>query len=163
LINTESTALLSDARSLVLSTGLAASVAMPSVVFGGIIVGSRRFDILNLVDSLSEVFMVTAVLSCVVFGAGLKAMGLCVLTREVLNGIGKYWCARRIAPKLRVRPRWADWPMFCEIFGFSTKSAVEGLSKLLQYQVGVLVVSIVIGPAGLALYSRPRALILITT
>ena len=45
-------------------------------------------------------------------------MGLCVLTRELLNGIGRYWGARRIAPDLRVRPRWADWPIFREIFGF---------------------------------------------
>ena len=34
---------------------------------------------------------------------------------------------------------------------------------MLQYQVGPLVISTVIGPAALALYSRPRALILITT
>lgn len=162
LINAESTALLSDARSLVLSTGLAACIAMPTLVFGGIIVGSRRFDILNLVDSLSEVFLVTAVLSCVLFGAGLKVMGLCVVARELLNGIGKYWWARRIAPELRVRPRWADWPMFHEILGFSAKTAVGALSGLL-HQVAVLVIMTVIGPVGLALYSRPRALIGITT
>lgn len=163
LINTESTALLSDGRSLVLSMGLAACIAMPTMVFGGIIVGSRRFDILNLVDALSDVFMVAAVLSCVLFGAGLKVMGLFVVTRELLNGIAKYWWARRIAPQLRVRPRWADWPMFHEILGFSAKTAVAALSTVLQYQVGVLVVLTVIGPAALALYSRPRALIGITT
>lgn len=163
LINTESTALLSDASSLVLSTGLAACIAMPTMVFGGIIVGSRRFDILNLIDALSDVFVVAGVLLCVLFGVGLKVMGLCVLTRELLNGMAKYWWAQRIAPELRVRPRWADWAMFHEILGFSAKTAVEALSKLLQYQVGVLVVSTVIGPAALALYSRPRALILITT
>lgn len=163
LINTESTALLSDARSLVLSTGLAACITMPTLVFGGIIVGSHRFDILNLIDALSDVFLIAGVLLCVLLGASLKVMGLCVLTRELLNGIAKYWWARQIAPDLRVRPRWTDWPMFHEIMGFSIKTTVEALSKLLQYQVGVLVVSIVIGPAGLALYSRPRALVLITT
>ena len=163
LINTESTALLSDASSLVLSTGLAACIAMPTLVFGGIIVGNRRFDILNLINALADVFLVAAVLPCVLFGAGLKVMGLCVLTRELLNGIGKYWFARRIAPDLRVRPRWADWPMFREIFGFGSKTTVDALSKLLQYQVGFLVVSSVMGPTGLALYSRPRALIGITT
>jgi O-antigen/teichoic acid export membrane protein len=53
--------------------------------------------------------------------------------------------------------------MFREIFGFGSKTTVDALSKLLQHQVGVLVVLSVMGPAGLALYSRPRALIAITT
>jgi len=163
LVNTDSTVLLSDASSLVLSMGLAACIAMPTLVFGGILVGNRRFDLLNAVDAVSDVFMVAAVLVFLLFGVGLKIMGLCVLTRELLNGIAKYWLARRIAPELRVRPRWADWAMFTEILSFSVKTLVDALSKLLQYQVGVLVVSAVIGPAGLALYSRPRALILTTT
>ena len=163
LINTESTALLSDAGVLVLSMGLAACITMPTYVFAGIIVGNRRFDILNLINALTDVFLVAAVLSCILFGAGLKIMGLCVLTRELLNGAGKYWGARRIAPDVRVRPRWADWPMFREVLGFSSKSIVDDLSKFLQIQVSVLVVVSVMGPAGLALYSRPRALIGITT
>jgi O-antigen/teichoic acid export membrane protein len=163
LVNTESTSLLADARSLVLSTGVAASIAMPTMVFGGVIVGSRRFDVLNLIDAASDVLMVAGVLWCVLLGAGLSVMGLCVLARELVNGAAKYWWAGRLVPGLRIRPRWSDWTTFSEIAGFSAKTLVEAVSKLLQYQVGVLVVATVLGPAALALYSRPRALILITT
>ena len=163
LINTSSVAHIGDARSLVLSLGAASCLATVTLVFGGIIAGSGRFDVLNLIDGLSDVVMVGGLLACVVFGFGLKSMGLCVLMRELLNGVAKYACAKHIVPRVRVRPRWADRPAFREIFGFSAKTMVEAVSKVLQYQVGPLVISTVIGPAALALYSRPRALILITT
>jgi O-antigen/teichoic acid export membrane protein len=81
----------------------------------------------------------------------------------LLNAVAKYVCARRIVPQVRVRPRWIDRRTFREIFGFSAKTMVEAVSKVLQFQVGPLMISAVIGPAALALYSRPRALILITT
>jgi O-antigen/teichoic acid export membrane protein len=163
LINTTSATHIGDARSLVLSMGAASCVATVTLVFGGIIAGSGRFDVLNLVDGLSDVFMVVGLVACVTFGAGLKVMGLCVLMRELLNGIAKYVCATHIVPQVSVHPRWIDRRTFREIFGFSAKTMVEAVSKVLQYQVGPLVISAVIGPAALALYSRPRALILITT
>jgi O-antigen/teichoic acid export membrane protein len=143
--------------------GLAACIGMPTLVFGGILVGHGRFDLLNLVDGVSDVVMVVTILATVFADVGLTVMGLCVVMRELLNGAAKFWLARWIAPDLRVRPRWADRTRFREILGFGVKTLVEAVSKLLQYQVGVLVVSAVIGPAGLALYSRPRALILTTT
>ncbi len=162
LVNTRSVAHIGDARSLVLSMGAASCLATVTLVFGGIIVGSGRFDVLNLIDGLCDVLVVAGVLTCVVFGLGLKVMGLCVLMRELLNGVAKYACAKHIFPQVHVRPRWTDRSTFREIFGFSAKTMVDVVSKVL-YQVGPLVISTVIGPAALALYSRPRALILITT
>jgi O-antigen/teichoic acid export membrane protein len=119
--------------------------------------------VLNAVDGLSDVLVVGGLVACVLFGFGLKAMGICVLVREVLNGGAKYACGRRILPQVRVRPRWTDRSTFREISGFSTKTMVDTLSKVMQNQVATLVVAAFIGPAALALYSRPRALILITT
>jgi O-antigen/teichoic acid export membrane protein len=163
LVNTESAALLGEASNLVLCMGLAACLGMPTLVFGGVLVGHARFDLLNLVDALSDIFMVAAILAAVFVDAGLTVMGLCVLAREVLNGSAKYWMARRLAPHLRLRPRWTDWTTFHEVLGFSAKTLGEAASKLLQYQVGAIVVSALLGPAALALYARPRALILTTT
>jgi O-antigen/teichoic acid export membrane protein len=163
LINTTSVADIGDARSLVLSMGAASCLSMVVLVFGGIIAGCGRFDALNLVDGLSDVLMVVSLVTCVLFGFGLKTMGTCVLMREVLNAVAKYLCARRILPQLRVRPRWTDRSTFRDISRFGAKTIVDTLSKLLQYQVASLVIAAFIGPAALALYSRPRALILITT
>jgi O-antigen/teichoic acid export membrane protein len=161
LVNTASPPLIGDARSLVLSMGLTSCITILSVVFAGIIAGSARFDRLNLIDGFSDVLLAGAVLAAVLSGAGLKVMGFCVLARELLNGLAKYWCARKIAPQVRARPRWSDRPMFREIFEYSAKTAMLALSSLLQ--ITPLVIAAVIGPAALALYSRPRALILITT
>lgn len=161
LINTASLPLIGDARSLVLSMGLTSCITILSVVFAGIIAGSSRFDRLNLIDGFSDVLLVGAVLTAVLTGAGLKVMGFCVLARELLNGLAKYWSARKIAPQVRARPRWADRSMFRDIFGYSAKTVMLALSSLVQ--ITPLVIASVIGPAALALYSRPRALILITT
>jgi O-antigen/teichoic acid export membrane protein len=160
LVNTASLPLIADARSLVLSMGLTSCITILTVVFGGIIAGRGRFDLLNLIDGFSDVLLVGALLLSVFSGAGLKVMGYCVLTREMLNGLAMYWFARKIAPQVNARPRWTDRPMFREIFGYSAKTGTHALSSLLQ--ITPLVVATVIGPAALALYSRPRALILIT-
>jgi O-antigen/teichoic acid export membrane protein len=115
------------------------------------------------VDGLSDILLATSILTSVLLGAGLISMGLCVLGRDVVNGVGKLWIARRIAPHVHARPRWTDWSMFREIFGFSAKTLVDGLAKVLQYQTGVMVIAAVLGPAAVAVYSRSRALILIST
>src|SRR5262249_52065253 len=163
LINTTSAAHLSDARSLILSMGFASCLAMVMLVFSGIITGSGRFDALNLVDGLSDVVVVASIIACMLFGFGLKSMGACVFLREAVNAVAKYHCARRVSPQLHVRPRWFDGATFAQIFRFSGKSFVDTLSKLLQYQAAPLAIAAFIGPASLAVYSRPRALILITT
>src|SRR5205085_8587456 len=96
-------------------------------------------------------------------GVGLKAMGLCVLGRHVLNCVGKYWLAWRLLPDASFRPDWTDWPLYREIFGFSAKSFLDIAAKLLQHQGPAAVIALWIGPAAVALYSRPRALIVIST
>ncbi|MDO8480153.1 MAG: lipopolysaccharide biosynthesis protein [Candidatus Rokubacteria bacterium] len=161
LVNTASILLIGDARSLVLSMGLTSCISILAVVFGGIIAGRERFDVLNLIDGFSDVLLVVAVLASVLSGAGLKVMGFCVLARELLNGLAKYWCAGKIAPQVSIRPRWVDRSMFREIFGYSAKTMMHICADLLQ--ITPLVVVTVIGPAALALYSRPRALIQVTT
>src|SRR6267378_4507701 len=77
LLNTRSVVHIGDARSLILSMGAASCLATVTLVFGGIISGSGRFDVLNLIDGLSDVLMVVGLLACVTFGFGLKVMGLC--------------------------------------------------------------------------------------
>src|SRR4029078_9010914 len=76
---------------------------------------------------------------------------------------GKWIIARRIAPELHVWPRWLDIAPFREILGFSGKTITDVISKVLQYQIGVMFLSSVVGPAAVALYWRPRAVVLITT
>src|SRR5262249_48710839 len=46
---------------------------------------------------------------------------------------------------------------------FNVKTFVDALAMLLQFQVGVMVIAYFIGPAAVALFSRPRALIQIST
>lgn len=163
LVNSDSPRLLHAARSLVLTMGLASCAATPNLVYAGVITGSRRFDLLNLIDGLCDVYVVASVIACVWNGYGLEAMGYCVLGRELLNGVGKFLVARRVAPLLRIRPAWTDWAMYKEIFGFSGKTLIDVLGKVVQSQTSVMVVSSVLGPLEVALFSRPRALILITT
>lgn len=161
LINTASLLLIGDARSLVFSMGLTSCITILTVVFSGAIAGRGRFDLLNLIDGSSDVLLAGALLASVLTGAGLKVMGFCVLARELLNGLAKYWCVRNIAPQVNARPRWVDRSMFLEIIGYSAKTVMLALSSLLE--ITPLVIATVIGPAALALYSRPRALILVTT
>lgn len=163
LVNTPSGELILEARWLALFIGLAACLATPALVFGGVLVGCRRFDLLNWVDGLCHVFVVVTVIACVLLGAGLKIMGLCLLARETLNLAGRWRMARRVLPEWTLRPRWFDREAFADILGYSGKTVLDALSKFLQNQVSAVFLSSFVGPAAVAVLSRSRSLILITT
>lgn len=163
IIRTDSLTLIHSAQAIVLTMGLSACIATPTMIYAGILTGHRRFDLLNLVDSLSDVFVVLTVFACVFTGAGLAAMGFCVFARTVINGFGKAWIARRVAPEIHVRPRFCDVTIFGEILGFSAKTMMDAIARVLQNQTAVLVIGSFLGPAAIAVYSRSAALILIST
>jgi O-antigen/teichoic acid export membrane protein len=154
--------LINSTRVIIIAMGAGAALQMLSQVYGGVLVGHQRFDLLNLVEIVENVFLVAALLIAVIAGLGLKALALCVLVQACVDVIAKRMIAYRLATSLVLRPKWRDWATFKEVCAYGGKSVIEAVGSLLTHQVVILLLMAVAGPKAVPLYARPRALIQFT-
>ena len=71
LIATPSQSLLEDAKFLVFCMGLASCLGTLTMVYGGVLVGRSRFDLLNIVGGVSDLLMIVGLFVCILAGGGL--------------------------------------------------------------------------------------------
>ncbi len=148
---------------MVLAMGFAASLQMFIQLFGGVIVGVHRFDLLNKVEIAVDVLMVSGFFVALLCGGGLEIMGGLVVLRQLGDMIAKRMIARRLCPKIKFTPRWNDWPVMKEIAGYGTKTMANTLATLITYQAVIIMLTKVCGIGVVPLLARPRALIQFAT
>lgn len=151
---------LNEARVLLLLLGLTAAVQMPFSVPGGVITGSQRYDLVNLVEGSSHFVTIVGIAVALLSGAGLWVLGAIVLASETLSGVAKCFIARRVCPQLVLSPRRATWSAVKEVTVFGWKLFLERVSRIVLYQTNSLLIMFYLGPASLAVYSRSTALVL---
>jgi len=155
--------LVTGARWMVLGMGAAAAVEMITAVYAGVLVGSHRFDLVNLVEIVADVGVIAALFTVILAGLGLKMMAVCVLVRTVFDLIAKAVMAHRLCPHLRLRPRWTDRQRFGIAIGYGSKTMAQTVATMVLNQAAVATILVFQGPIAVAMYSRPRALIRFTT
>jgi O-antigen/teichoic acid export membrane protein len=70
----------------------------------------------------------------------------------------RLWAAYRVCPGLSLAFRYARRDQASRMLGFGLKSSMAGLARLLLFQTNSVIVASHFGPAVLALYARPMAL-----
>jgi len=96
--------LLQQARIAVLVSGVSMAVSLVSGVFGGIIVGLERFDLLNSVEVASELLRGALVWSALTSGGTLATLAMVQLGCCIIRGLIQAELVRRLYPGLRIRP-----------------------------------------------------------
>src|SRR5262245_7916516 len=95
--------LLREARIAVLVSGVSIAVSLVSGVFGGVVVGLERFDLLNTVEVAAELLRAALVWAALVSGGGLATLAIvqlgCCIIRSLIQGN----LVRRLYPGLRIR------------------------------------------------------------
>jgi len=149
-----------DAQWVVLFLGATMAVQISSSVFNGILTGCHRWDLHNINTSgwyaVTAVGMVAALLS----GGGLRSLAAVTLVGEVLAAARRAILAQRVCDSLRLRPSLVRWQTITRLFAFGGKTVIPSVSNLLLNQTISILIVAYLGPAALALYSRPRSLIL---
>ena len=148
-----------DARWMVflLGAGLAAQVA--SHAFYGVITGSHRWDIANLVLAGSHAITVAVMIATLVLGGGLVAITLAVMVGEVLAAVARCVAAYHVDPGLSVRISHARWSETRQMLAYGLKMFLYYLADLLEKQATSILVAGLVGPAALAVFARPQALV----
>lgn len=148
-----------EAQWLLCCLGLGASIALGLGCYDGVLTGLHRWDLHNLIGAGSRLLIVGGMLTALLAGKGLRSMGVVYLVCCALEVMGYWIAAHRICPRLRVRFSLYERTLAAEMFRFGGKTFVRTMANTLLYQTNSVFIASSLGPASLALYSRPLALV----
>lgn len=148
-----------EARWIIYLLGSCLAIQIALTVFGGVITGCHRWDLHNAVQAGSHALNVGAMIVVLQLGGGLIALAWVMLVGTALGELTRVVLAYRVFPELRMRWRHAAWPVARTMIGFGGKTFLDTMSRLLLYQTNSILLVGYLGPAALAYYSRPLALV----
>lgn len=146
------------AQWVVLFLGLEVAFSLFLTIYGAIIVGCHRWDIHNATSAVSYALMTVGMIVAILLGAGLPTLALVHLLCMTSADVVRWRLAARVCPEFVMDYRLADWSTWKEQAKFSAKSLVPRIADLISNQSLALLITAFLGPAMLAIYSRPRNL-----
>ncbi len=139
--------------------GLCLAVQMGFDAQRGVMTGCHRWDLHNGLNSASYAVSLIGIFLALHFDGGLRAVAAVYTAIAILTEFVRVGIVRRICPELRISLRYAELQETKKMFVFGGKVVVSGLPGLLLIQASSLMIAAYLGPAALAVYSRPMALI----
>jgi len=106
-------------RVIFLIGGANVAISLVGGVFGGILAGLQRFDLLNTLDIAGVILRASAVVISLHSGFGLIALSAIELLLNVARGGASAWLSYRAYPGLRLGISYCDRSYFRLIFSFS--------------------------------------------
>jgi O-antigen/teichoic acid export membrane protein len=125
----------------------------------GIITGCHRWDIHNALNVGSQLLASVGMIVAIMFGFGLKGMVVVYFVVTCAMEWLRLRISRRVCPELHLDLSLATLRRTKEVLRFGVKSAVIHIPNLLTIQTASVVVLSVLGPAALAVFARPFAII----
>jgi O-antigen/teichoic acid export membrane protein len=162
-LHPQTSELVSCAQWMVVASGAAAALRMITQLYTGVLVGSHRFDLVNLSEVMADVSMVCAIFVSLLSGWGLRVMAICIISRQLFDLFVKRALAHRLCPALHLRLRWSDRVHLREVVVYGGKTLAATVATIVLNQAVVTIIMGFAGPAAVAMFSRPMALIRNTT
>jgi len=139
-------------------TGLGVQMALSS--FNGLLTGLHRWGLHNFIKSGWHLITVTGWIIALLKGGGLRSLAMVTLAGQAMESITRVIFAYRICEGLHISLSLVKRNTINKLFFFGGKTLIPSISNLLLNQTTSVLILIYLGPAALALYSRPRSLIL---
>lgn len=130
------------ARLVLVLIGVNVAVALVSGVFGGVIAGLQRFDVLNLVEMgiiAARAVIIVAVLGA---GGGLVALAVVHLILALGRGLADAVLSRRLYPEVRARLLASDHASLRLIFSHGLWAFLVHVSSQLIYHTDSVVIGL---------------------
>jgi len=149
-----------EAQLVVFFLGAGVAIEVSFGVFGGIITGCHRWKLQNIIKSGWHAATVTGMIVALLMGGGLQSLAVMSFAGLILAYATRVVLAHRVCKGLRLRPSLVGWETIGKLFVFGGKTLIPSVSNLLLNQTtGILIIAF-LGPAALALFTRPRFLVL---
>ena len=147
-----------EARWVIGLLGGSLTVQMAFDFYRGVITGCHRWDLHNAINATAYAGTVAGMIAVLRSGGGLRAIGSVYLGFTIATEIWRAFAARRVCPELRLSPRLGTFEQAKKMLAFGTKRIIAGLPPLILNQSCSVLIASYLGPATLAVYSRPAGL-----
>ncbi|MFO0837902.1 MAG: oligosaccharide flippase family protein [Phycisphaerae bacterium] len=147
-------------RQFILLLGVNAALQLPEGVFNGVITGYERFTLLNVIRGARDTALLFVMVGLLLAGGGILALAWSLLISELGCFLVTIFVARRVCPTLQIAMRHCGAATVRQVMNFAGKTVAQELARSGLYQVNSQIVASLLGPAALAVYARPRALVM---
>ena len=147
------------AQYLVILGGANVAASLASGVFGGIVVGLQRFDLLSGLGVGITALRALAIVLALKMGYGLLTLASIQLAFSVAGGLANVWLSFRLYPELRRSFGRPDWKHARLIFSFSLYSFLLHVGARLIYYTDTLVVGMFLPVSFITYYAIGGSLI----
>lgn len=124
-------------------------------VFGAVLSGIQRYDIIATADVGADLARAAGVVAAVFAGFGLAAVALVTAAVTASRAIAKAWLALRAMPALDLSFASARWSAFREMLGYSINTLLYSSGQLIQRQTALVVVGLLLSAGAAAEYAVP--------
>jgi O-antigen/teichoic acid export membrane protein len=138
--------------------GASLAVQMACDTSRGVLSGVHRWDVYNAVNAGGYLVTVSCMIVALVNGGGLRSLAVVHFVTTVGTEYARTVLARRYCPELRTSLSLATWSHARAMIVFGGKSVIAGISPLVVIQGCSILVAGHLGPAALAVFSRPGGL-----
>jgi O-antigen/teichoic acid export membrane protein len=141
---------------LLVVAGVAAR--FPLGLFGNLLLGQQRYDIVNLGNLISIVVYAALVAGVMTNGGGIVALAAIALAAVVVRLAFPLLRLRRELPRLALSRGHVTRDRLRELLAFSSSNFLIHISAKVVFSTDVIVVGILLGPVAAALYGIPAKL-----
>jgi O-antigen/teichoic acid export membrane protein len=149
-----------EAQWVVFFLGIGLVIEISLSAFSGVLTGCHRWKLHNITKSGRHAATVTGMIVALLMGGGLQSLAVMSFAGLILAYATRVVLAHRVCKGLRLRPSFVGWEMIGKLFVFGGKTLIPSVSNLLLNHTTSILIMAFLGPAALALYARPRSLIL---
>jgi O-antigen/teichoic acid export membrane protein len=150
---------LNTAKHVVALLGASLAVQMGFDSYRGVITGCHRWDIHNGLNAGSYAAAVAGMIAALVMGGGLGHIALVYLIMVSITELIRRQLAFRVCQGIVIRLNNAKWGSIKEMVVFGLKTVTSRMPQFLLVQTNNIMIAGYLGPAALAVFSRPISLV----
>jgi O-antigen/teichoic acid export membrane protein len=139
--------------------GMMLSAGTALGAFNGVLTGCHRWELQTMRNSVWQFITVTAMLIALWLGAGLVTLAAITAIGQTLGQLTMVTLAYRACPGLRLSRADVHAATIKELYIYSGKTLLPTISEMLLNQTTSVLIIGGLGPAALAIFTRPRSLL----
>jgi O-antigen/teichoic acid export membrane protein len=148
-----------DAQVVLLTLGVGLAVQFSLAAFTSVVTGCHRWDIHNYIKSFWQAVTVVVMIVLLHVGCGIKSLAVANLVSLILADVTHIVYAFHLCRGMRVGLGLVRLAMIRDSLSFGVRATAPQVANLLLNQTSSILVAGFLGPAALALYSRPKSLV----
>ncbi len=153
--------LVGTAGVLMLVVGFCFAAAMPLQLFGGVLSGLQRYDIVSLALIVTLLLRTTALIVLLPQGYGLLTMGIVFGLSAIAMRVVQFFFARRLLSQMSLSFADIDLRLLREMLAYGMNTFLYAMGAIIIYNASTLIIGVFIGTAEISQFHIATAGVLL--